>query len=386
MSELLGGKKILILVPGENARGGITNYYYSIKKEFRFSVDYFLRGSRTYPFRESWINDLLQPLKDAKRFFFQVRKKDYSLLQTTTAFDLVSLVRDTMFIFIARWYKMKVIIFYRGWDQKFADKLEKKYLWFFRKVFFKADAFIELSSDFKKRLLSWGYKKPIYLETTLVNKDLLQGVTLPDVLKKYDNMQTIELLFLSRVEPFKGIYEAIETFRMLQKKYPSIRFTFVGDGRELEKVQQFVKDNNIENIIFTGHVKGDAKIEYYKRSHYFFFPSYSEGMPNAVLEAMAFGLPVITRRVGGLVDFFQNDVHGYFTDSKDPNEFYSYFDKLFSDIQLTKKISENNFHYANEKFVSDKVARRMENIFIEVYESNTKAGYISKLPENVFSN
>lgn len=67
--------KVLILVPGQKARGGITNYYYSIKKEFRYEVEYFLRGSRTYPFRESWLKDISQPFKDLWRFYKKIRKE-----------------------------------------------------------------------------------------------------------------------------------------------------------------------------------------------------------------------------------------------------------------------------------------------------------------------
>jgi glycosyltransferase involved in cell wall biosynthesis len=364
--------KVLILVPGQNARGGITNYYYSIKKEFTYNVEYFLRGSRTYPFRESWIKDLLQPVKDLWRYFKKIRTKEYSLIQTTTAFDSVSLVRDFLFIILAKFYRLKVIIFFRGWDQEFSKKLEKRYLWFFKKVYFKADAIIELSSELKRKLISWGYKKNIYLETTLVDKELIKDLEEEDVKIKYENIEDLNILFLARIEPTKGIYEALDTFSLIKGKYPKAKITVAGDGRETDNVLNYIKKKNIPDVNFLGHVTGEQKLAAYKNNHIYLFPSYSEGMPNTVLEAMAFGVPVVTRKVGGLVDFFENGTHGYFTNSKDPEVFAGFIDKLVKDKELLAKISDNNLKYAGERFLSDRVAVRIEKIFDEVLQKDVK--------------
>ncbi|MBS1492816.1 MAG: glycosyltransferase family 4 protein [Bacteroidetes bacterium] len=364
--------KILILVPGENARGGITNYYYSIKKEFKHEVEYFLRGSRTYPFRESILKDAIQPFKDLWRFYKKIRKKEFSLLQTTTAFDDVSLIRDFMFIVLAKRYKMKVIVFFRGWDQSFAQKLEKKYLGLFKIVYFKADAIIELSSDFRKKLIQWGYKKKIYLETTLVNKELVKDLNKDEIESKYNGAENINILFLARIEAAKGIYETLDAYSLLKESYPNAKLTIAGDGRETDNVGNYIKSQGIKGVSLLGHVSGEEKIRCFKNSHIYLFPSYSEGMPNTVLEAMAFGLPVVTRKVGGLVDFFENDVNGYFTNSKDPEVFAGFIEKLLKDKALLRKISQNNFNYAAEKFLSDKVALRIEKIFDEVLEKNNK--------------
>jgi len=364
--------KILILVPGENARGGITNYYYAIKKEFSYEVEYFLRGSRTYPFRESLLKDIIQPFKDLWSFYKKIRKKEFALLQTTTAFDDVSLIRDLMFIVLARHYKMKVVVFFRGWDQGFAQKLEKKYLGLFKLVYFKADAIIELSSDLRKKLISWGYKKKIYLESTLVDKNLVKNLKAEEIDSKYESIENLNILFLARIESAKGIYETIDAFTLLKEKYPNAKLSVAGDGRETNNVINYIQNRGIEGVNLLGHLSGEEKIECYKNSHLYLFPSYSEGMPNTVLEAMAFGLPVITRKVGGLVDFFENDVNGYFTNSKDPEVFAGFIEKLLKDKALLKRISKNNFQYAGEKFLSDKVALRIEKIFNEVLEKGSK--------------
>ncbi|MBX7045893.1 MAG: glycosyltransferase family 4 protein [Ignavibacteria bacterium] len=360
-------KKILILVPGKNARGGITNYYYSIKSEFTKPIEYFLRGSRMYPVRHSLLRDISRPLKDFYLFWKKIRKKEYSLLQTSTGFDGVSIIRDVAFIVLAKMYKMKVIIFFRGWDLSMAEKIEKNYLSFFKLVYFKADAIIELSSEFKKRLHDWGYKKKIYLETTLVNKELVEDLSEEMVVEKFRRMKTIEILFLARIEKAKGIYQSIDAFTMLQKKYSNVHLTIAGDGTESENVKSYVKEKDIKDITFLDHISGEQKKECYRKGHIYLFPSYwHEGMPNSVLEALAFGIPVVTRKVGGLIDFFENGVHGHFTDSKEPEVFFKFMDSLLSDMAQMETIAVHNFGFAKEKFLSPNVAKRIEKIFDEV--------------------
>ncbi len=87
-------------------------------------------------------------------------------------------------------------------------------------------------------------------------------------------------------------------------------------------------------------------------------------MPTSVLEAMAFGLPVITRPVGGLKDFFINGEHGFMTESKDPEIIAGLIEKIIPDKGLWKRISINVHEYAKERFMASMVAKRLEDIYI----------------------
>ena len=88
-------------------------------------------------------------------------------------------------------------------------------------------------------------------------------------------------------------------------------------------------------------------------------------MPTVVLEAMAFGLPVFTRKVGGLADFFENGKMGYITDSLDPKDFAEAMIPYLEDIEQTKKVSQYNAKYAKEHFMASSVAKQIENTIKE---------------------
>ncbi len=63
----------------------------------------------------------------------------------------------------------------------------------------------------------------------------------------------------------------------------------------------------------------------------YLFPTYHEGMPGSVLEAMGYGLPVITRTVGGLPDFFEHEKMGFITESLDASVFADFLEQLVKD-------------------------------------------------------
>jgi glycosyltransferase involved in cell wall biosynthesis len=356
---------VLILVPGAAARGGITNYYHALKPLFTLPVTYFERGARTWPVRKNALYEFSRIFRDGWKFYKLLRKNRFSLVQTTTSFSSLAILRDSVFIIIARLFKCRVIVFFRGWDEKFVSEIEKYALWLFKAIYFKADALIDLSKKNIERLKGWGYEKAIFLETTVVSKELIQDISEDYLQHKYNpaNRQLNTLLYLARIETTKGIYEAIGSFRILQVKYPYLKLIIAGDGREEELVKDFVARNSIDNITFIGFVEGYIKRKVFMEADVYLFPSYFEGMPTSVLEAMAFGLPVITTNVGGLSDFFVNGIFGFITEENQSEIMAEMIERLINDPILAGKISLNNVSYARNHFLSDVVVKRIESIY-----------------------
>lgn len=368
-------KKVLILVPATTARGGITNYYQVLKNEFQNNIEYFERGARTWPVRNGFASELIRAWKDYKAFKKRVAKNDIALVQTTTSLSLSTTIRDGLFIRYANKKSIKTIVFFRGWDDAAVKKVEKKYLKLFKYFFFGANSFIILSKKAKNKLIQWGYKRDIHVETTLVDKALLTNVNEAFIIEKFEKLKEtnkINLLFLSRIEIKKGVYELLQAFKLIVNnnyKNNGFHLNICGDGFELDNVKNWIESNKLYDISLQGFVSGVSKRVAFEKAHIFVFPSHSEGMPNAVLEAMGFGLPVITTPVGGLVDFFNPDKHGSYIQINDVADIVSKIEYLLSDKNILLPMALNNHKMTNDLFRSDRVAKRIEKIFNKVLKN-----------------
>ena len=363
--------RVIITCPALNLLGGVSNYFRVLSKHFSSSVVFFAVGERNNG------NGLMPKgwrlLKDYLAFSRLLRKGSYDLVHLNPSLGLKAIIRDGIFLLIAKCFGKKVIVFIRGWDIKCEHLISSYFLWIFRLIYFRADAFIVLAEEFKEKLLSIGCHKPIYIETTIVDDDVFKNT-----IDKSQNPRPVvgrepnfHILFLSRIEKSKGVYKAIKTYQILKNGYKGISMSIAGDGSELRNVLGYTIKHKIRDIEFCGYVQGEAKVRQYLKADIYFFPTFfGEGMPNSVLEAMAYGLPVITRPVGGLHDFFENGKMGYITDSLEPKVFAELISKLITNPDLSSTICRYNREFAQKHFASDIVAERIEKIYGKLVRKN----------------
>jgi glycosyltransferase involved in cell wall biosynthesis len=101
----------------------------------------------------------------------------------------------------------------------------------------------------------------------------------------------------------------------------AIKLTLVGTGPELEKCQQFVKDNKLEeHVLFLGQISHSDIPDLLRKNDIFCMPSRSEGLPAAPLEAMACGLPVVGTNVGGMREIIKDGFNGYLCAPESPED------------------------------------------------------------------
>ena len=108
----------------------------------------------------------------------------------------------------------------------------------------------------------------------------------------------------------KGCLDMVDVIYDLKKSHSQIKMVIAGDG-EIEAVKSKAKEKDVlENLIFPGWVRDEEKDELLKNSDIFFLPSYTEGMPMSILDAMGYGLPIISTNVGGIPRLVQEGGNG----------------------------------------------------------------------------
>lgn len=355
--------RILIHLP--NNPGGKRNYFEALKAYFEYDVSFFLCGKQGR--KESKYGVFKRVISDFRDFYHLLKKGNFDLVHTNPTLNPKSFFRDSIFTLISCLSGVKTIVFWHGWRWEFEEKLVRKIKPYFRWTFGKADAMIFLAREFSDQVLSYGYPKPVYLETTVVEADILEfsnGIEISDVNKKARD--TVTILFLSRVEIAKGIYELLDSYHTLQGKYPNIVLDIAGEGNELPNAKRYVAEKGIENVTFLGWVTGKKKAQIFQEASIYVLPSYSEGMPISLLEAMASGLPVITSNVGGIKDFFEPEKMGLLVERKNASGLAQQLERLLSDPTLVKRIGAYNAAYAQKRFTPKQVCRRLEIIYKQV--------------------
>jgi len=303
------------------------------------------------------------------KFVYFILLRKYDLIHINTILNYKGIFRDSIYILIARLFHKKILIFFRGWDDDIEKVIEKRYYRLFNYVLSGADAIVSLSSDSISSIRKWGFTKRLFLETTTVDINLISQIGESDILSKNYDSQYLNILYLGRIEKEKGIYICLEAFALLVKSFPDIKLKVAGDGTEYENMLSYIKDNNIKNVEVYGFVKGSAKENLLRQSHFFILTSLREGLPNALLEAIAAGLVIIARPVAGIKDVVIHGENGFISESKNAGDFAKLIRDALVDRASLKEISKKNYYSARNIFYSDVVAARLINIYNSVISS-----------------
>lgn len=344
-------KKILLVVPSFQLMGGVSFHFMGLASHWTSQVKYVTIGMRPHiPAVFCLIPDFI--LYVLKLIFFNP-----DVVIINPPFYKYTLTRDGIYMQVARLFRKPVVAMFHGCDEAYAQAQEKHANYTIRQ-YNKCAFLYSLGQDFTDSLRRMGITAPILSTSTEVNDELVEEF---DVNIRKGEIRNI--LYLARLNKFKGIFETIDAFSLLESKYPELVLNICGgcDDKEFEEeVHAYVGKVGLKNVRFHGKVFGEDKIRAFRDNDLYILPTYSEGMATSVLEAMAFGLPVISRPVGGVKDFFQNNKMGWLIESLNPADYAEKIAFLIQNPLLALEMSRNNYTYAHAHFLASAVAAQFE--------------------------
>jgi len=355
--------KVLVVGPGLNDPGGVANYYNAVFPRLQggdIEAHYMEIGST------HGANTRFHLLLDQLRFWKSLGRLRPDVVHLNPSLDLKSYLRDGLFVIQAKLRGRRVLIFFRGWQEPFERQVSARLRWFFSASFKRADRFIVLARHFSDCLHDWGVTVPVELATTTVADELLDGFSISEKLAELGRAADIRLLYLARLEPEKGILLLLDAVRILLGNRVRLTLTIAGDGPAMEEVRSRVERTEVlrDRVNIAGYVRSRDKAQLFTSHHVFCFPTtYGEGMPNSVLEAMAFGMPVITCPVGGLADMFVDGAMGKLLQTPSQAALADAITGLVSDRDGMIRMAEYNFRYAQEHFLASIVAERLRTCY-----------------------
>lgn len=232
-------------------------------------------------------------------------------------------------------------------DTSFRPKILKPFI-FLNDVFFNKWAFnlidkiISITPWELETLEKYSSKEKITVIPNGVDKILFQHVKKNNFRKLNKIKEKYLVLFFGRLNPTKGPEILAKAAINITKKRKDIAFVWVGpDEGKAEEVKSLIK--NYKNMKYLGPIKGKEKIaEMYQSANVYVLPSYREGLPLTLFEAMASGLPIVASPVNGIPYEIKEGENGFFSDYGDTISIEKNIIKLLNNPKIAKKISENN--------------------------------------------
>lgn len=173
------------------------------------------------------------------------------------------------------------------------------------------------------------------------------------------------IIFIAYLTKNKGYDTLIEAYASLCSKHSDWDLIIAGSG-ETEEAKQLSEKLGISNrVVFTGWIDGSEKAKLLANASCFCMASYMEGFPMSVLEAWAYGIPVVTTPVGGLPDVLEDGVNALAFTPGHSAELAGQLEKIMQDDLLAEKLIENGKRTIASHFDLEIVARS----WAEIYES-----------------
>lgn len=214
------------------------------------------------------------------------------------------------------------------------------------------DKFLVLSNQWYCYFKSIGVKSEIIV--------ILNNTIAPPQLKNVEKDQDkLKLLYLGIIGQRKGVYDLLKVLYENKDIYQDHVELHIGGNQEEEKITEVIKKYGIDNFVtYEGFVKGEKKINDLNWADIFILPSYNEGLPIAILEAMSYGMPIISTKVGGIPSIVKNDTNGKLVDAGNLNQIKDALDYYVLHREMVKKHGEQSLNMV-KPFLPSEVFRSL---------------------------
>ena len=213
-------------------------------------------------------------------------------------------------------------------------------------------------------------KKNVYILPHGI-KESLEDADFESVVKYRLNRGTLNLLFLSNMIRSKGVFIALEAAKVLKDKKHNFKFYFVGEWYDIKRKEFFneVKRRNIDKEVeYLGFKKGKEKEKILKDSDIFVYPTYKDIFGIVNIEAMQFGLPVVSTYEGAIPEIVEDNVTGFLVPQKDSRALAEKIEILINNPDLRIKMSRAG----REKFLREYTFDKFENRLIGIFKKEIK--------------
>ena len=348
-------KKICMIVQNPMVKGGIAavaNGYRGsmLEKEFTISyVESYKDGAK--------FTKLLKSIKGYFHFAKVLLLEKPELVHIHSSFG-PSFYRKIPFIYMASWAKKPIINHCHGADfDSFYLNASNKKKKLIKKIYNKCTVMIALSDEWKERLslIVQNDKIELIENYSRIHEDAIK--------EKVNRKRNGQILFLGEIGQRKGCYDIPAVVEKVVEKFPDVKFVLGGTG-DIESIRKLLREKGIEkNVVFPGWVRGKEKDRLLRESDIFFLPSYNEGMPMSILDAMGYALPIVSTDVGGIPKIVHNGENGHVCEPGDVQAFSNALIKILMNGDLCEKYGESSVEIVKQGYSFEGHIKRLTRLY-----------------------
>ena len=337
--------RVLMIGPSEGALGGIASLVETLLPSLSAQIDleYLATAPADRPSMEGGkvtFRNLGSAVSQLYRFIVAVLRYRPQIIHLHTS-QGIAWLKDSLFVLLAKGMGKRVVVHVHAstFEELYGTRSasERRYT---RMVLRIADVLIAVSETWRRRL---GEITAIHKVHTFIN---CVDSNTTSVAHREGGSDPIRAVFLGSIGERKGVLDLIAAAQIAHNH--GVRMVIDIAGYEdaegfLDRMNDTIERAGLqEQVRFIGAVHGEEKLSLLARSSIFVLPSYNEGLPIALLEAMAAGCAVITTPVGGIPEVITDGQNGFLVDPGDVQSIANRLQILAEDGLLRRSMSERN--------------------------------------------
>jgi glycosyltransferase involved in cell wall biosynthesis len=368
--ENLHNIRVMMIGPGKGIIGGINSLIDTILPSIQETVNllYFPTVSNR-PIKKSGQLSLLNitiAISQFFRFFRASRKFHPQILHVHTS-EGIAWLKDTLYIWFGIVLKCKIIIHFHAAN---FDELYTRHSLIIRTytryMLSKVDTVITVSETWKKKLSSI-----VQIEKIHSLKNCVHLVKYPSL--KTQNGNVTYGLFLGCIGSRKGAFDIIEAVNIAKLDGRKLHVWLAGyeDHKgDMKLAEHRILELKIEDRCeLIGVIKGENKSRYLKEMDFLILPSYNEGLPMAILEAMAEGRAIISSPVGGIPEIVRDGYNGFLVNPGDIRNLSEKMAILTESDELCKKMGLNSLIIVKKELSVEVYVQELSKLYKDLIQS-----------------
>lgn len=186
----------------------------------------------------------------------------------------------------------------------------------------------------------------------------------PDFFVPIKKKRGVYILYTGQLNSKKGLIDLVKSAQYVCREHPKLKFILAGKGPLENHLKKLVHSLNLDrNFSFVGFVDRSTLLEYYQNATIYVFPSYYEGLPTTLLEAMSCGLPVVATDVDGTSEAVIDGETGYLVPPKNSKKLAGAILRLLADEELMKRMGEKAINRIKKHYDWGIIASKIEEIY-----------------------